>query len=89
MPTKTKTELLKEIEVKNAEIQNLKNEVEKLERFKQYENMTDEIAALRDSFVNSGFTKAEAFEIVKALIVQQVSANQTSYKPAPTYRSIR
>ncbi len=67
MPTKTKTELLEEIEAKNNEIKNLKNEVKKLERFKQYEEMTDELAVLRDSFVNSGFTKTEAFEMVKTL----------------------
>jgi hypothetical protein len=68
MATKTKNELLKEIEAKNDEIQELKNEVKKLERFKQYEDMTDEMAALRDSFVNSGFSKSEAFELVKMLM---------------------
>ena len=88
MATKTKTELLEEIKAKNNEIENLKNEVKKLERFKQYEDMTDEIAALRDSFVNSGFTKAEAFEIVKALIVQQVTINQSNLTK-PTYRPYR
>lgn len=72
MPTKTKTELLKEIESKNEEIQSLKDEVKKLERFKQYEAMTDEMAALRDSFVNSGFTKTEAFEMVKILIATTI-----------------
>ena len=88
MATKTKTELLEEIEAKNNEIQNLKNEVKKLERFKQYEDMTDEIAALRDSFVNSGFTKAEAFEMVKAIIVQQVTLNQSNLSK-PAYRPYR
>lgn len=83
MATKTKTELLEEIKAKNNEIESLKNEVKKLERFKQYEEMTDEVAAVRDSFVNSGFTKTEAFEITKALIVQQVTLNQSNLsKPA-------
>jgi hypothetical protein len=68
MATKTKTELLEEIEIKEAAIKELKNEVKKLERFKQYENMTDELAILRDSFVNSGFSKSEAFEMVKIII---------------------
>lgn len=88
MATKNKTELLAEIEAKNNEIQVLKNEVKKLERFKQYEDMTDEMAALRDSFVNSGFTKTEAFEMVKALIMQQVTMNQLGLSK-PTYRSCR
>ena len=82
MATKTKTEPLAEIDAKNEEIQNLKNEVKKLERFKQYEVMTDEMAALRDSFVNSGFTKEEAFELVKSITINAV-LNQ----PKPTYRS--
>lgn len=74
MATKTKVELLEEIEVREAEIKGLKNEVKKLERFKQYENMTDELAILRDSFVNSGFSKAEAFEMVKIIIQHGVKS---------------
>lgn len=68
MANKTKNELLEEIELKNNEIKELKNEVKKLERFKQYEDMTDEMGALRDSFVKSGFSKAEAFEMVKVIM---------------------
>lgn len=85
MATKTKTELLEEIKTKNEEIENLKNEVKKLERFKQYEDMTDEMAALRDSFVNSGFTKEEAFELVKNIISNSISSMLNQSKP--TYRS--
>lgn len=72
--TKTKTELLEEIEVREAEIRSLKDEVKKLERFKQYETMTDEMAVLRDSFVNSGFSKTEAFEMVKIIIQQSIKS---------------
>lgn len=82
MATKTKTELLEEIQAKNEEIQNLKDEVKKLERFKQYEDMTDEMAALRDSFVNSGFTKAEAFEMVKLMITNALLSQSILPKPA-------
>ena len=74
MATKTKTELMEEIKAKNDEIQELKNEVKKLERFKQYEDMTDEMAVLRDSFVNSGFTKAEAFEMLKLMVINTLPA---------------
>lgn len=66
MATKTKTMLLEEIEAKNAEIKALKKEIEKVERYKQYEEAAGELAALRDSFVNAGFTKTEANEFAKA-----------------------
>jgi hypothetical protein len=87
MANKTKTELLEEIEAKNAAIENLKKEVEKLERFKQYETMTDEMAVLRDSFVNSGFTKSEAFEMVKMIMQNTILSQMTSSKVS--YRSCR
>ena len=62
---KTKTMLLEEIEAKNEEIKLLKEEVKKVERYKQYEESANEIAALRDSFINAGFTKAEANDLLK------------------------
>lgn len=67
MANKTKTELMEEIEARNKEIKTLKKEIEKLDRYKQYENMSDELSALRESFVNSGFSKAESFDLVKML----------------------
>jgi vacuolar-type H+-ATPase subunit I/STV1 len=85
MATKTKAELLEEIKTKNEEIQTLNDKIKKLERFKQYEVMTDEVAVLRDSFVNSGFTKEEAFELVKNIISNALSSMLTQSKPV--YRS--
>ena len=70
------------------ECDDVTNEVEKLERFKQYETMTDEMAALRDSFVNSGFSKAEAFEMVK-MIVRNAVLNQMTSSSKPIYRPYR
>lgn len=62
---KTKETLLNELEAKNTEIKELKKELEKVERYKQYEETAGELAALRDSFVNAGFTKAEANDLLK------------------------
>lgn len=64
MATKTKAELMEEIKTKNNEIKDLKNEIEKLERYKQYEDMANEFGAMREAFVNSGFSKAEGFTMV-------------------------
>lgn len=68
MANKTKAELMEEVKTKNDEIKALKAEIEKLDRYKQYQNCTDEIAALRDSFVESGFTKTEAFTMVQTML---------------------
>lgn len=69
---KTKEMLLNELEAKNAEIKDLKKELEKVERYKQYEETANEIAALRDSFINAGFTKAEANELLKMCLTNSI-----------------
>lgn len=68
MAYKTREELMKEIETKNKEIKDLKNDIAKLDRFKQYEDSANETAAVRDAFVAAGFTKAEAFELTKGIM---------------------
>lgn len=68
MATKTKAELMEEIKAKNQEIANLKSEVEKLDRYKKYEELTNELAAIRDSFVKSGFSESEAYDMVKSFM---------------------
>ena len=68
MANKTKAELLKEIEGKNAEIKALKKDIEKLDRYKIYEEGANELAAARNAFVEAGFTKVEAFELVKGVM---------------------
>lgn len=64
----TKAELLEEIDKKNKEIKELNQEVEKLERYKIYDNTSNEIKAVHDSFVNSGFTDKQAFELLKITV---------------------
>lgn len=64
MATKTKAELMEEIKTKNDEIKDLKNEIEKLERYKTYTNYADEMGAMRQAFVDAGFSKTEAFTMM-------------------------
>ena len=71
---RTKTMLLEEIEAKNAEIKALKKEIEKVERYKQYDEAAGEMAALRDSFINAGFTKAEANDMIKITLASGLKA---------------
>ena len=65
---KTKSMLLEEIDARNAEIKELKKEIAKLERYEQYKETANEIAALRDSFINAGFTKDEANDLLKTAL---------------------
>lgn len=75
MAKKTKAELLEEIEVKNKEIENLKGEVEKLDRYKTYETVADEFGAIRESFENAGFSKTEAFTMTLKIV--ELATNPT------------
>lgn len=68
MATKTKNELLEEIEQKNGEIEVLKADIEKLEKYRKYDEMADEIKAINDSFVRSGFTEQQSFELTKGAV---------------------
>ena len=54
---KTKTELL------NA-IADLKKEVEKQDKYRQYEQVADELAAMRDALTDKGFTREEAMQFI-------------------------
>lgn len=68
MSVKTKNEPLEEIEQKNEEIEILKADIEKLEKYRKYDEMADEVKAINDSFVRSGFTEQQAFELTKSAL---------------------
>lgn len=71
MPVKTKKELLEEIEQKNEELKSLKSEVKKLENYRKYDDCANEIRTVYQSFVNSGFTEEQAFEILTITLNNQ------------------
>lgn len=72
MEAKTKNELLEEIEQKNGEIEVLKSDIEKLEKYRKYDEMAGEIKAINDSFVRSGFTEQQAFELTRGAVTAAV-----------------
>lgn len=74
MANKTKAELMEEIKARNDEIKNLKKEIERLDRYKVYEESANELAAIRESYINAGFSKTEAFELSKMMM--QLAASQ-------------
>lgn len=66
---RTKEELL-------DEIKKLKGEVERLEKFKAYDNMAGEFKGMYDSYVNAGFTEDQAFQLIIKLIEYNASMNK-------------
>lgn len=74
MANKTKADLMEEIKAKNNEIKDLQAEIEKLERYKVYQEAADDLAAIRKSYTEAGFSETEAFELTK-MMVQLAAAN--------------
>lgn len=79
---KTKAMLEEELDQKRAEIEDLKKELAKAEKYKQYDDMAGEVKAIYDSFVNAGFNEDQAFVLLNTMINNQKSAE-------PVYRSSR
>lgn len=75
---KTKAMLLEEIEKKNDEIKELKKSVEKLDKYKMYDDDAGEIRALFDSFVNSGFSEEQSFELLRICLTNNIQSSSTS-----------
>lgn len=63
----TKAQMVEEIERANKRIHEVETELKNLERYKQYEDMADEMKALHTAFMNSGFSNEQAFEMLKML----------------------
>ena len=64
----TKEAVLKmEIRKKENEIDTLRKEIEKLEKYKRYDEATAEIKVIMDSFVRAGFTENQALDMVKTI----------------------
>lgn len=82
MATKTKNELLEEIEQKNTEIAELNEEIKKFDKYKQYDESADELRALFDSFVRTGFSDDQAFALLQTIMTMN---SQTSVNFNPTF----
>lgn len=68
-PTKmTKAELLKEIEFAHNHIREMEGRLERMDKYKQYEECADELKAMHTALMNSGFTNEQAFELMKTAI---------------------
>ena len=70
----TKAELVKEIHHAHEHIQEMEAQIKNLERYKQYEDMANEMKAMHTAFMNSGFSDEQAFEMMKMLVGPTVSS---------------
>lgn len=62
--SKTKAELLKEIDEHEKNISDLLDQIDRLEKYKKYEECADEMKAIYDSFIHAGFSADQAFKLV-------------------------
>ena len=60
--------LKKRLKSVEAERDELKAEISRLEKYKKYEETADELGAMKKAFMNSGFTEHEAFQIIITLV---------------------
>lgn len=74
---KTKAMLEEELDQKRAEIEDLKKELEKAEKYKQYNDAAGEMKAMYDSFVNAGFDEDQAFTILMTMLQNQKAASNS------------
>lgn len=65
---RTKSQLLNELAGLSEEVERLNKEAERLERYAQYEKGAGEIYAMQKAFENSGFTREEAFALVRDMV---------------------
>ena len=64
----TKERLIEKLEEVEKERDRLKSDISKLKKYEKYEETADELGAMRDAFVNSGFTDDQAFQIIITLV---------------------
>lgn len=68
MTSKTKNELIKELTKAKENVEKLKEALINIEKRKKYDEAALETKAMYDSFINAGFTEAQAFSIIMNMI---------------------
>lgn len=66
MANKTKAQLLEEIEVLENSLQEANIELERFQRYEDYDRTTGDIKIFHEKLIDAGFDKEQAFELTKA-----------------------
>ena len=69
---RTKKDLLKDLEEKERDIENLHAELDKLNKNQQLQDSAVELKRLFDSYVSAGFTTLEALHLVSTILSSAV-----------------
>lgn len=73
MPTKVTTKITKQDLL--DEIEELKQQIANMEKYKMYKDMSNEVKMMHNAFKDSGFSDEQAFELLKSFITN--AANMT------------
>lgn len=73
MANKTKNELLVEIEELNKKLFEVEQDLVKYEQISACATMGDEYKLIYDNYVKAGFSKADAFELLKITVDRTVT----------------
>lgn len=63
-----KCQLLEIIAEKERDIKDLHEQIDKLEKYTKYDESANELKAMHDSFVRSGFTEEQAFTLINTMV---------------------
>lgn len=83
MAGKTKNDLLNDIEALNKELDKKECEIRKYESLSACKNHAEEYKDIYDNYVDAGFTKDQALEILKIIIdrtINIVMYENTNYR---------
>lgn len=61
---KTVDDYKKQLMDAQAKVEELQKKIETYDRYKQYDEMADELAAMKNAYIQAGFTKEEAFQLL-------------------------
>lgn len=87
MANKTKNELIAEIEELNKKLYENEQDLIKYEQISACANMGEEYKLIYDNYLKAGFTKAEAFELLKITVDRTVTEFTRDIRSS--YRGVR
>ena len=64
----TKQRLIEKLEEVEQERDRLKSDIAKLKKYEKYEEIADELGAMKSAMVGAGFTEDQAFQMIITLI---------------------
>lgn len=80
MKPTTKAELMEELNFIKARLRAKEEELENLKRYEKYVELGNELKAMHNALIDSGFTDEQAFRLLQTMIPQAVAMANTDKK---------